>query len=211
MGVCKNLIGLRYGKLIVKEKLDTDHHGEKRWLCVCDCGNEYVTTSNRLTSGQTTCCRDCMVKKIGDANRTHGRTPKKLFYAYVNMKTRCYNKNYFLYHRYGGRGISVCDEWKNSFENFREWALKNGWNESLSLDRIDNDGNYQPDNCKWSTVVEQSNNRRTNRMITYKGVTDTMANWSRNTGLPYYIIQRRLDLNWDVEKIFTEPYGRKRK
>lgn len=211
MGACKNLIDMRFGKLTVKEKLGRDSHGEIRWLCVCDCGNEHISTSNRLTSGQTTCCRDCMIKKIGDTNRTHGRTPRKLFYAYVNMKTRCYNKNYSLYHRYGGRGIKVCDEWRNSFENFREWAMNNGWKEELSLDRIDNDGNYEPNNCKWSTVLEQSNNRRTNRLITYNGITDTMANWSRRMNIPYYVIQRRISLNWDIDKVFTEPYRRKAK
>lgn len=208
MSVCKNLVGLRFGKLSVLKKLGKDRHGEMRWLCICDCGSEYESTSNRLTSGQTTCCRDCMIKKIGDSNRKHGATPKKLFYAYTNMKTRCYNKNYSLYHRYGGRGIQVCEEWRKSFKSFREWALKNGWSEELSLDRINNDGNYEPSNCKWSTCVEQSNNRRTSRMITYNGITDTMANWARNTGIPYYVIQRRLYLNWDAERIFSEPYRR---
>ena len=125
------------------------------------------------------------------------------------MKTRCYNPKYSLYHRYGGRGITVCDEWKKSFVAFRKWALDNGWKENLSLDRINNDGNYEPGNCKWSTSVEQSNNRRTNRLLTFDGVTDSMANWSRALNIPYHVIRYRLEKGWTDEKTLSTPYKRR--
>ncbi len=192
MSVCIDLTGVRFGSLTVKRKLKINSHREMEWLCLCDCGNEYVSTSNRLTSGKTTSCHSCAMKKISKSNKKHGCEPRQLYRAYVNMKTRCYNKNYFLYHRYGGRGITVCDEWKNSFESFREWALNNGWSKELTIDRIDNDGCYCPENCKWSSIQSQANNRSTNRYLEYNGEKDTVANWSRRLNVPYYVLQHRL-------------------
>ena len=138
-----------------------------------------------------------------------GIEPKRLYRAYSNMKTRCYNPNYFLYHRYGERGIKVCEDWKQSFVKFRDWALNNGYADGLTLDRIDNDGDYCPENCRWTTITKQSNNRRTNRILTLNGEKDTMANWARKTGIPYWVIQERLDRKgWSEEKALTEPYER---
>lgn len=208
MGACVDLINRRFGSLVVKERLKMNSHREMEWLCVCDCGKEHITTSNRLTHGQTTCCRECVKTKISVANTKHGTKPIELWHCYTNMKTRCYNEKYSLYHRYGGRGIKVCDEWLNSFEKFREWAFENGWSKDLTLDRIDNDGNYEPNNCKWSTIQEQSNNRHTNRILTLNGVSDTMANWSRKLNIPYHIIQSRLYRGWEEEKILSTPYQR---
>lgn len=206
-----NLVGQRFGKLVVVERLPTNRHGEIEWLCQCDCGNTHKATSYNLTQGRTTQCRQCMINQIACANTKHNCSPKRLHEIWVNMKTRCHNQHYSLYHRYGGRGIKVCDEWEHSFANFREWALNNGYSKDLTIDRIDNDGDYCPENCKWSTVTEQSNNRISNRILVLNGEPDTMANWSRRTGIPYWVIQRRLyDLKWSDEKTLSTPYRRVR-
>lgn len=200
-----NIVGKKFGNLTVVRMLTKNNHGEMEWLCKCDCGTDHVSTTNRLTSGKTTCCKECANRKISASNHKNGTEPIVLYRCYANMKTRCYNKNYFLYHRYGGRGISVCDEWRNDFATFRSWAFENGWNENLTLDRIDNDRDYSPTNCRWITLTEQANNRSTNRFLEYNGEKDTMANWARRLNIPYYIIQYNADigktLDYLVERI----------
>ena len=200
-----DLIDQRFGKLKVVELLPDRSHKERHWRCVCDCGNEYTATSHALIHGTATQCHRCAMKQVGLSNTKHKCEPKRLHEIYTNMKTRCNNPNYELYHRYGGRGISVCVEWADSFIAFRDWAFSSGYSEELSLDRIDNNGNYCPENCKWSTVTEQANNRRTNRLVTLFGETDTLANMVRKTGTTYGTVQARLDSGWDVERAFTEP------
>lgn len=205
MGRKKNLIGLRFGELTVIKKLQSDSHKEMRWLCLCDCGNEHITTSNRLTTGKTVCCRDCAYKKIAKANRTHGQSPRHMFNAYVNMKTRCYNKNYYLFRHYGGKGITICDEWlgHDGFINFRNWSYENGYADNLSIDRIDNSKGYSPYNCRWVSMKAQQNNRTNNRMITANGETHTMAEWAKISGILYSTIQRRLKCGWSEHDAVT--------
>ena len=201
------LVGKRFGKLKVEKELPANKHGEVVWLCQCDCGNTHIATSYNLMHNRTTQCRKCMFDQIAKSNTKHGCMPKRLHEIYTNMKTRCYNPNYELYHRYGGRGIKVCEEWIHSFENFRDWALSSGYSDSLTLDRRNNDGDYCPENCKWSSVIEQANNRHTNRILTCNGEQDTMANWARRTGLPYWLLQERLDNHgWSEERALTTPH-----
>ncbi len=211
MSKCPDLIGFRSGKLTVIKKLKGNKHKEMEWLCLCDCGNEHISSSNRLTRHITTCCKSCAMEKISHSNRTHGCEPRRLYGIYTNMKTRCYNSNYVLFSRYGGRGISICDEWLKSYESFRDWAFNNGYSERLTIERVDNDGNYCPENCKWVDRTAQANNRHTNRILTLNGESDTMANWSRRLNIPYHIIQGRLEKNWDDEKALTTPWNGKKK
>lgn len=201
-----DLTGQKFGKLTVIQRSKDNNHGEAHWVCLCECGNEHVASSYNLTHGKSHQCTKCSFKQIANGQRKHNCEPKRLYEAYVNMKTRCYNKNYSLYHRYGGRGICVCDEWRDSFVAFRDWALSHGYSDDLTLDRINNDGNYEPSNCKWSTVTEQSNNRRTNRILTVNGVRDTMANWARKSGTPYWVIQERLEKNWSDTEAVLNPW-----
>lgn len=204
MGKFQDLIGMRFGSLVVKSKLNINRHREMEWLCICDCGNSHKATSNRLTTGKTTCCHACAMKKISISNSKNGVEPKKLYNAFTNMKTRCYNKNYFLFHRYGGRGITVCDEWRNDFSAFRKWAFENGWDESLTLDRIDNDKGYSPQNCRWVDKTAQANNRSTNRYLEHNGERDTIANWSRRLNIPYYVLQHRMEKGLPDDEILRE-------
>ena len=133
---------------------------------------------------------------------SRGRT--RLRRSWENMLTRCYYQNKGrVYQRYGGRGISVCDEWRASFDDFRDWALSNGYEEDLELDRIDNDGNYQPDNCHFVTHKDNNRNRRNCRLISFDGKEQCLAAWAEELGINYETLRTRFRLNWDVERAFT--------
>lgn len=127
---------------------------------------------------------------------------KKLYDTWLNMKSRCYKKNNKRYKDYGARGITICEDWKNDFVNFYTWAINNGCKKGLSLDRINNDGNYEPKNCKWSTNYEQANNTRRNNKITYNNETHTLTQWMKITGLR---IDTRLGRGWSLERALTQP------
>ena len=203
-----DLIGQKFGKLTVVVKLSKNKHGEMTWLCKCDCGKERTATSNKLTHGYTISCNSCRYKRVAEKNKQRGHKPIRLWNIYNHMIKRCYDIKEAMFYRYGGRGIKVCDEWKESFIHFRTWALENGYSDNLSIDRIDNDGNYSPENCRWTTGEVQANNRSTNLLITYNGVTDTLANWSKRTGIKSGTIQSRLYHGWPTEKLFI-PITRK--
>lgn len=139
-------------------------------------------------------------------SRSHGGTGTRLHQAWQNMKARCYRKSTREYCNYGGRGISICDEWLNSFEPFKEWALSNGYKDDLTLDRIDNNGNYEPSNCRWITNQEQQHNKRTNRLITFNGITKTLTQWAKEMNLTVKGLETRLDrCGWNIEKALTTP------
>lgn len=141
---------------------------------------------------------------------SHGKYKTKLYSVYRNMKQRCLNPNKKSYVRYGGRGITICDKWlgRNGFMAFYEWAMNNGYSEGLTIDRIDNDGNYEPENCRWADRVTQNNNFSRNRKYTYNGETHSLSEWGRikPNGLGYEILRSRLRDGWDVEDAFTRPY-----
>ena len=123
------------------------------------------------------------------------------------MKDRCYNKDNEHYKDYGGRNIKICEEWKNNFANFVKWAKDNGYEKNLTIDRIDVNGDYCPDNCRWATRIEQANNKRNNIFITYRGETNTIAQWSRKTGISEDALERRYHKGWKEEDIFSEIKG----
>ena len=124
---------------------------------------------------------------------------------YHNMKTRCNNPNYDKYQYYGGKGISICDEWERSYDAFEEWAINNGYADGLTLDRIDPNGNYCPENCRWLSRKGQANNRSSNHFLTYDGKTLTIQQWSDETGIPRGCIGQRIAAGWDVCRTLTEP------
>lgn len=150
MSAFKDLSGNRYGRLLVKERTYTDGK-HSYWLCVCDCGNETVVCGDSLKRGATRSC-GCLNSEVSSkSSMTHGMSNTRLYKSWLQMKYRCYNPNFNEFHRYGGRGIKVCDEWRDDFQSFYNWAILNGYSDDLTIDRIQTDGNYEPDNCQWLT------------------------------------------------------------
>lgn len=138
----------------------------------------------------------------------HGKRRTRLYTVYSNIKTRCYNTKNSRYKYYGARGISMCDEWRNDFQAFFDWAIENGYREDLTIDRIDTNGNYEPANCRWVTWQEQQNNRRNNHLIEFNGQVHTMAEWARLSGIPYLTLAQRINVyGWSVERALTERVG----
>ena len=216
-----DLTGKRYGRLVV-EKLDHIQKlpcgkNERHYLCKCDCGNYKVIRACSLRSGDAKSCGCYHKELLLKRQTTHNMTKTTLYKAWCNMKARCYNTRRKDYCNYGGRGITMCEEWKD-FEVFKEWALKNGYKEKkvngkniLSLDRIDVDGNYCPENCRWATDKQQANNKRTTKRFYYNGQNLTAREWSDLLGINYVTLVGRLhNSSWSVERALTEPVHRYR-
>lgn len=196
----KDLVGERFGRLVILKRIG--HRGKSTlWLAQCDCGNTHKVTSNLLLQGACRSC-GCLRKEL---RTKHSMSNSKLYDVYISMKGRCYNPNWCNYKNYGGRGIKVCKEWKSSFIPFYTWAINNGYKEGLSIDRIDNNGNYEPSNCRWVSQKDQSNNTSRNRYLTYNGETLTPAQWAEKLGIPVSRIRRRIKSGWSIEKILFTP------
>ena len=190
------MIGKRFGRLVVLGRKGTSFDNAT-WTCQCDCGVSVIARSDHLTSGTTTSC-GCAVL---DATTTHAGSNTRLYRIWIGMRQRCSNPFNTSYDRYGGRGITVCERWENSFEAFRE-DMGNPPSELHSIERIRNSKGYSPENCRWATNVEQQNNTRRNRLLTYDGMTLSIAQWARRLGIPPSTISRRLRIH-SIEKSLT--------
>lgn len=193
----EDLTGQRFGRLEAVGVVDIPTR-KTYWYCKCDCGNVKKVRADSLKCGAIRSC-GCLKKEQESLNlkdnKTHGKSQTRLYKIWQGIKKRCYNKNDKRFHRYGGRGITVCDEWKNDFITFQEWALNNGYADNLSIDRIDNNGNYEPNNCKWSTNKEQANNTGECIKITIGNTTKTITEWSEVFNVDSKVILARYHRN----------------
>lgn len=195
---CK--IGERYNNLTVLEECkERDKYGSVQYKCICDCGNLRIVTSHNLRTNRIKSC-GC----LNHMGKTHGKTYTRLYRVYCGMKGRCYTKHNSSYPNYGGRGIKVCDEWLHDFMAFYNWALSNGYNDKLQIDRIDVNGNYEPNNCRWVDRKCNCNNKRNNVLLTYKGETMSMMEWARKLNLNYDMLRRRKNLGWSDYDILNK-------
>lgn len=195
----KDETGNKYGKLTVI----SFHHSKNKayWLCSCECGNKTIVSGDKLRRGYTKSC-GCL-KNSGNSRRTHGKTNDRIYYEWCNMKSRCLNPKNIMYSNYGGRGITLCDSWK-TFQNFYSWALSSGYTDELTLERIDVNKGYSPENCSWIPRSRQYFNRTDNHFITAFGKTQTIKEWADETGLKYDTIHARIKYyGWSAEKALT--------
>jgi ribosomal protein S27E len=199
-----NIEGRRFGRLVVIKDLGTDKsRGYKRFLrCVCDCGNVVIVMANNLMRKHTQSC-GCLFKEVqSEIHGIHHATKTRLYRIWTNMKGRCNNPNVPKYSVYGARGIRVCPEWE-TFEPFMEWALRNGYSDELSIDRIDGSKGYFPGNCRWGDSFLQANNQSKNIVIPFGGKTKTLAEWCRVLDIPYHRTYARLfKLGWSLSRAF---------
>lgn len=187
-----DLTGQRFGSLLVLGFSHVDKTRSANWFCRCDCGKEIVLKGNNLRMGNTRSC-ECLARKaVGDRSRTHGECKSRLYRIWSALHSRCTNDHIEdTFKNYGGRGIQVCDDWK-TYETFREWALASGYEDGLSIDRIDVNGNYEPSNCRWATQREQCRNRRNTLWVEFNGYKKPLAEWCDELNLPYRVVYARM-------------------
>lgn len=204
MAKFQDLKGLRFGMLVVEEREKNGKYGDAMWLCLCDCGNKVVVRAGDLRRGSTQSC-GCLQRRLSSERKTkHGLSKTRLHRIWSKMLERCYNAKHKHYHRYGGRGIAICDEWRDDFKAFYAWAMSHGYSDNLTIDRIDNDGNYTPQNCRWVTLREQQNNKGNNHLVTMNGKTQNVTQWCNELGVNRTYVYKRLKKGWSAEKAFSK-------
>lgn len=192
-----DLVGQKFGRLLVVSRAANTKAGMRRWVCQCDCGGTTVTTGAKLRSGHTKSC-GCLNK---ERITKHGMHKSAEYIVYQQMKERCFNTKKGSYTRYGAKGITVCERWRVSFENFYEDMGPRP--PGTSLDRIDNAGNYEPGNCRWADNATQYRNRAQTVWITYNGETKCRKDWAKQYGVDEATLAQRLARGWDIEKALT--------
>lgn len=198
-----DLTGQIFGKLKVLERAGSKHGGRAAWKCICECGTECIKIGRDMQVGHTKSCGCLLVEFNHKTHYKHGMWGKRLGVIYHNMKSRCYNPNDTGYANYGGRGIEMCKDWKDNPASFAEWASMSGYTDSLSIDRIDYNGNYTPENCRWVSNKTQQNNKRNNTYITFRGETKTMSEWATYFGIPYKLLKSRNQRGYTAEEMLT--------
>lgn len=199
----RNLVGQRFGRLVVLSHAGSDKFGKARWTCRCDCGTECTKPSRPLIAGESKSCGCLHAETVHTARRTHGRARSPVYRVWATMKGRCENPTDQNYPRYGGRGIRVCDRWQ-AFAHFL--ADMGEPPPKHTLERKDNNGNYEPDNCCWATMKEQQRNTRSNLRITYRGETLPLAAWAERIGIAQGALHWRIrKAGWSIDRALTTP------
>lgn len=196
-------IGQKFGALTV---VDFVHKNRVwHWRCRCDCGNEIVTIAGNVKQGLSKSCGCVAAKKASERLTKHGMSRTRLANTFANMKSRCYNPKDKFYKDWGGRGIKIYDEWLSDRTKFYEWAMSNGYKEDLSIERIDVNGDYCPENCCWIPVRQQAWNRRNSRMFTYNGERKCLSEWCKVLNVDERVVRARISRGASFEEAITAP------
>jgi hypothetical protein len=197
-----DLSGQKFERLTVISRAENNEDGRAYWNCICDCGVHVTIIGKELRNGHTRSCGCYKSDKTIERNFKHNMSHTRLFNIWSLMLSRCSgtkNKNY------GGRGISVCDKWKE-FNQFYDWSIKNGYDKLLSIDRIDVNGNYEPLNCRWTDRKTQGNNTRRNHIITYNNKSQTLAQWADQMNMKYSVLEARINrYKWTIKRALITP------
>lgn len=189
----------KYNKLLAVRFIERDKHGNAIWECLCDCGNTSFVRLGALRAGQIKQCFKCSSNEKVKYNIKNDRIKS----IYSDIKRRCYDESRKAFHRYGGRGIKMCDEWLKNPASFEKWSLENEYSDDLSIDRIDNDGDYEPSNCRWVDVYVQANNRSDNNVIEYQGDSLTVSQWARKIGVDKSTIYNRINNGETLDAVLS--------
>lgn len=195
------IIGDRYGKLVI---LEAKREGQNIICkCRCDCG--CIKDNVRLGNMRTGHVKSCGNHYREFATRTHGMSNSRIYRIYRKMLNRCYREQDESYKYYGAEGVRVCDEWRNDPAEFIKWAMDNGYDDKLTIDRINTDGNYEPNNCRWITMHEQCLNRKSNVYLEYRGEIKTISEWAETLNMNRHLIDDRLKRGWTVDDTLSLP------
>lgn len=204
-----DIAGQRFGKLVAISRGGTSPHGAALWICKCDCGNTVVKRGASLRACHTLSCGclhdELSSQRIAKMNTVHDLSKTRLYKIWTDMRKRCVNSKHWAFNRYGGRGITVCEEWQE-FIPFYEWAMENGYEEHLTLDRVDNNQNYSPSNCRWATRKEQANNKSNTVLCRLHDMEYTISQLSDISGISRNTLYNRIFVyGWSVEKAVSVP------
>lgn len=187
----KDIKGQRFGRLIALEHVGFSSNRVALWKCRCDCGNIVIVREGNLHSGKSQSCRCLNIDRTKETNLRHGMAHTRLYNIWSKMKERCYNPARKAYKNYGGKGVHVCDEWRNDFQKFYDWAINNGYKENLTIDRINSNGNYEPSNCRWVTLSENTRLKYKSDFITVGDLSLTIHDWAQRIGLSQKTLRDR--------------------
>ena len=198
-------IGTRFGRWTILQYSGYKNHN-RQWLCKCDCGTEKNVSQSLLTKGLSTSCGCYRKEYLSKLNTTHNGSNTRLYAIWNKIKDRCYKQKSKDYKNYGARGIIVCNEWLNSFESFRDWALQNNYKENLTIERKNVNGSYEPDNCTWITIQEQQQNKRPpiSKFIN-KRLSKSIKELAKENNLSHTLVYKRLATGWSLEKALNTP------
>lgn len=203
-----DLTGKKFGKLLVIKRVENyiQPSGaiKARFLCKCDCGKETIVDTSRLKSGNTKSCGCYKIEKTKEIKTKHGLKNTSIYAVWQAMKKRCYKKNNRAYKNYGGRGITICNEWKDNFLEFYNWAVSNGYKKGLTIDRIDNNKGYYPNNCRWADYKKQGRNTRKNHILELNGEKHCISEWAEILCISQRKIYDRLNKGWAIDKVLSK-------
>ena len=193
-----DLTGMRFGQLTVLRRSEIRYFSNIMWECECDCGEKLLLASAILRRGQKSCIKCCHKRESAPyrVSETH------IYKIWQSIKSRCFRKSDRAYRYYGGRGIVMCDEWKNDFFAFQDWIVGHGYKDDLTIDRIDNNGNYCPGNCRFVTMKEQSRNKRNNIFVEHDGEVKILSDWAKELGMSKQAMFNRFRSGWNMDRLF---------